>query len=54
MPSISRPALAFLLCATLLAPSSFSFDIPLSEEAVRQAYFLGQRNDGKTTEFLDK
>jgi hypothetical protein len=54
MPFISRPTIAFILCAALLAPASFSFDIPLSEESVRQAYFLGQRNDNKTVEFLDK
>jgi hypothetical protein len=54
MPSISRPTVAFILCAALLAPSSFSFDLPLSEEAVREAYFLGQRNDDKTAEFFDK
>jgi hypothetical protein len=54
MPSIVRPAISFFLCAALLAPSSFSFDSPLSEEAVREAYFLGQRNDDKTGEFFAK
>jgi hypothetical protein len=54
MPSIFRPTLPLVLCAALLAPPSFAFDLPLSDEAVRQAYFLGQRNDTKTTEFLNK
>jgi hypothetical protein len=54
MPSIFRPALSFLLCAALLAPSSFSYDLPLSDQAVREAYFLGQRNDSRTTDFFKK
>jgi len=29
----------------LLTPSAFAFDTPLSDEAVREAYFLGQRHD---------
>jgi hypothetical protein len=52
VPSIFRPALSFLLCAAVLAPSSFSFDLPLSDQAVREAYFLGQRNDDKMTQAL--
>jgi hypothetical protein len=32
---------------------SFAFDTPLSDTAVRSAYFLGQRHDGTYGEFLD-
>jgi len=37
----------------LLAPSSLAFDSPLSEEAVREAYFLGQHNNQSTLSFFD-
>jgi len=38
----------------LLSPSSFAFDTPLSDQAVREAYFLGQRHDESLARFLDK
>jgi hypothetical protein len=41
----------FMACL-LLATSSFAFDVSLSEEAVREAYFLGQRNDENTAQML--
>jgi hypothetical protein len=34
--------------------SSFAFDSPLSDTAVRQAYFLGQRRDETMTNFLNR
>ena len=37
---------SILTAASLLCPSSFAFDTPLSDEAIREAYFLGQRHDG--------
>ncbi len=40
-----RPCLSILGSALLLSPSSFAFDTPLSDQAVREAYFLGQRHD---------
>jgi hypothetical protein len=43
--------LAFLL---ILAPSSSAFDTPLSETAVREAYFLGQRHDDSLAKLLEK
>jgi hypothetical protein len=52
MPSSSRAFAAVLAAALLLAPSSFAFDTPLSDEAVREAYFLGQRNDESTLTFF--
>jgi hypothetical protein len=48
-------SIATVLAATLLlSPSSFAFDTPLSEQAVREAYFLGQRHDDSLTRFLEK
>jgi hypothetical protein len=44
-------ALASLL---ILAPSSSAFDSPLSDTAVREAYFLGQRRDNSLGELLAK
>jgi hypothetical protein len=43
------------MAALLLAPSaSFAFDTPLSDQAVREAYFLGQRHDETMATFLNK
>ena len=50
---VARLSAAFL-AATLIASPSFSFDFPLSDEAIRQAYFLGQRHDETFALFLDK
>jgi hypothetical protein len=45
--ALSRKFFVSISIATLLAsPSSFALDTPLSDEAIRQAYFLGQRHDG--------
>jgi hypothetical protein len=49
-----RPIAAVLIAAMLLAPSSFAFDSPLSDQAVREAYFLGQRHDGSLASYLGK
>jgi len=38
----------------LLASSANAFDTPLSDTAVREAYFLGQRRDGSLGKLLDK
>ncbi len=54
MTSSFRCCLAALSSALLLASPAFSFQSPLSDHAVREAYFLGQRRDEKTAEFLDK
>src|SRR5205823_6761197 len=42
-----------LLAGLLVWPPSAVFGANLSDEAVREAYFLGQRNDEKTTRFLE-
>ena len=52
MLSYFRPCLALLTAALLLPASSSAFDSPLSGEAVREAYFLGQQNDDKTLAFF--
>lgn len=43
-----------LAAALLLLTPSFSMDTPLSEEAVREAYFLGQHHDQSFSVFLAK
>jgi hypothetical protein len=50
----ARPVTSLLAAALLLSPSSFAFDTPLSDQAVREAYFLGQRRDESLARFLDK
>jgi hypothetical protein len=45
---------SLLAAALLLSPCSFAFDTPLSEQAVREAYFLGQRRDETMANFLNK
>jgi hypothetical protein len=49
-----RAVTAFAAIALLLTQPVFAFDSPLSEEAIRQAYFLGQRRDETMTRALDK
>lgn len=51
MRSRLTPFAAFAL-SFFLIPSAFAFDAPLSPEAVREAYFLGQRNDETTASFF--
>ena len=55
---MARPLLRSISCviaALLAAPlSSAAFDTPLSDTAVREAYFLGQRHDESLARFLDK
>jgi len=53
---LRTPTSSFIsaLAAILLVwPPSAVFGANLSDEAVREAYFLGQRNDEKTTRFLE-
>lgn len=54
MPSPSRTGLAMLTAALLLAQPIFAFQSPLSDQAVREAYFLGQRRDESMAAFLNK
>jgi hypothetical protein len=52
--SPGRSIASVFMAGLLLAPSSFAFDLSLSDQAIREAYFLGQRRDEKTAKFLDK
>ncbi len=53
MPSSFRSGLAILTSALLMTSVAFAFKAPLSDEAVREAYFLGQRHDDRTAQFLE-
>jgi hypothetical protein len=44
MRHVFRAFASFLVAICVTLPSS-AFDVPLSDEAVREAYFLGQRHD---------
>jgi hypothetical protein len=50
----ARYIASVLAAGLLLTPSSFAFDSPLSDQAVREAYFLGQRHDESLASFLGK
>ncbi len=49
-----HPIASFLAAVLLLTPYPFAFDTPLSDQAVREAYFLGQRHDGSMADLLNK
>jgi len=49
-----RLALSVFLISTILAVPTHAYDYPLSPNAIREAYFLGQRRDDKTAQFLGK
>src|SRR5712691_3001912 len=53
MFSSFRPCLAFFTAALLLSPFSLAYQSPLSDEAVREAYFLGQRHDDSMARLLN-
>jgi hypothetical protein len=48
-----RRLIALLAAVTLCAAPAFAFSTPLSDESIREAYFLGQRHDDTTTRALD-
>jgi hypothetical protein len=52
MPLSTRQFVA--LATLLISPRLFAFSSPLSDEAIREAYFLGQRRDESTARFLAK
>jgi hypothetical protein len=43
-----------MISALLVCQAAFAFDTPLSDQAIREAYFLGQRHDGSLASFLGK
>lgn len=47
-----RAFLTLLLCACLVISPALAYDTELSDTAVREAYFLGQRNSEKTRAFF--
>lgn len=54
MPSSFRSCLAIGAVGVLFVPFSSAFQSPLSEQSVREAYFLGQRHDGTYARLLGK
>ena len=54
MPPAFRSFLALFTSALLLSTPAFAFDTSLSDQAVREAYFLGQRRDDSMAAFLNK
>lgn len=55
MPLAELRFLAGILAGVLATPlPSSAFDTPLSDTAVRQAYFMGQRHDESLGRFLDR
>jgi len=53
MCRVFRVFVSFLVAICVTLPAS-AFDVPLSDEAVRDAYFLGQRHDGTFPAILGK
>lgn len=49
----ARSVLSAFAAVLIVLPSPTVFGANLSDEAVREAYFLGQRNDEKTARFLE-
>jgi hypothetical protein len=49
-----RSISSILVAALLLSPSSFAFDTSLSDQTVREAYFLGQRHDESMARLLSR
>jgi len=51
---IRRPAACIVALALFIAQPALAFDSPLSSEAIREAYFLGQHRDDSTTRYLEQ
>ena len=54
MRHLLRILIVLLLSLCLSAPPASAFDTILSDESIREAYFLGQRHDGTVLRLLDK
>ena len=52
MIRVSGSSAVVMALALLLATPALAFNFPLSDEAIREAYFLGQRRDVSMNEFL--
>jgi hypothetical protein len=54
MHSLARPTFSTIAALVMLAQPIFAFQSPLSDESVREAYFLGQRHDGSLEGLIEK
>jgi hypothetical protein len=54
MRDILSYPISFTLAVLLICQPLLAFETPLSDTAVREAYFLGQRRDEKMAQVLDK
>jgi hypothetical protein len=54
MHSVARSGVVIVAAMMLLAQPLFAFQSPLSDESVREAYFLGQRHDGSLESLVEK
>ncbi len=54
MPLPVRIVASITISALLLCQPAIAFDTPLSDQAVREAYFLGQRHDDTMATLLNK
>ena len=52
--ALQRTSISFAISALLLCQPLFAFQTPLSDTAVREAYFLGQRHDQSLSDFFAK
>ncbi len=48
----TRMTVALLMAGLIAAPFGECYELPLASRSVREGYFLGQRNDEKTSSFL--
>ena len=54
MPPAFRTSLGLFMSGMMLSAPALAYDTPLSDQAVREAYFLGQRRDESMYAFLNK
>jgi hypothetical protein len=54
MHSVGRSGVAIVAAVVMSAQPIFAFQSPLSDESVREAYFLGQRHDGSFEGLVEK
>jgi hypothetical protein len=54
MHSLARPTFSTIAALAMLTQPIFAFQSPLSDESVREAYFLGQRHDGSLEGLVEK
>jgi hypothetical protein len=54
MHSVARSGAAVITALVMLTQPIFAFQSPMSDESVREAYFLGQRHDGSLERLFEK